>query len=292
MTDQKISQYDRDLELAREIAAGSIEAWHTFILRYSGLIYSVLRRYLFNDEDVRTVYVDVLERLYKGRISSYKGRSALSTWLVLVARSTALDSLRKRFGRREMPAVLRQLSKRDRQIFRRFYLDGMSFEAVRHWAAQSKDPLSAEELTASLRRIEEGINRRGLKRMAYNLHASSIGAVSGRLLEFLDHHRAELELAGRTHTPEYVLMEKEAQRNAQRVRKLLESLPEPERQVLSLRFDQGWTAARIADQMGLESPRRAYTLIERGLRKLRSMLGVKKKQPTQGARARESARSG
>jgi RNA polymerase sigma factor (sigma-70 family) len=111
--------------------------------------------------------------------------------------------------------------------------------------------------------------------LAYNLHASSVGAASGRLLEFLDHHRIELETAGRTQTPDAALMEKEAQRNAAKVRKLIEKLPEEERRILALRFDRGWTAARIAEELGLESPRRAYTIIERGLRQLRKLLGVK-----------------
>jgi DNA-directed RNA polymerase specialized sigma24 family protein len=264
-----------DLQLAREIVAGSVEAWHAFVLRYSGLIYSVVRRYLFDDEDARTVYVDVLERLYRGTLATFEGRSALSTWLVLVTRTTALDFLRKRFGRREIPSALKRLSRQEQEIFRRYYLDGMSFEALRHWAGREGKALSPGQLAEILRRIEERVDRRMLRRMAYNLHASSVGAASGRLLEFLDHHRLELETAGRTQTPEAALMEKEAQRNAAEVRRLLEKLPEEERQILSLRFDRGWTAARIAEELGLESPRRAYTMIERGLRQLRKLLGVK-----------------
>ncbi len=53
------------------------------------MILSVLHRYLFDDDDVRAAYVDDLKCIYRGGLSSLKGRALLSTWLVVVARSTA-----------------------------------------------------------------------------------------------------------------------------------------------------------------------------------------------------------
>ena len=55
-------------------------------------------------------------------------------------------------------------------------------------------------------------------------------------------------------------------------------VPERERQILSLRFDRGWTAVQIAEEMSLESPRRAYTIIDRGLRMLRNLLKSEEKR--------------
>ena len=165
MNHQSSGRNAEDLRLARRIVAGSEEAWHDFILRYSGLIYSVVRRYVFDDDDMRTVYVDVLERLYRGTLKTFEGRSALSTWLVLVSRTTALDFLRKRFGRREIPRALKRLSARDQEIFRRYYVEGMSFSALRHWSAQQGHPLSPQDLALTLKRIEEGVDRRMLRRM-------------------------------------------------------------------------------------------------------------------------------
>lgn len=264
-----------DMELVREILAGSTKAWHCFIERYSGLIYSVLRRHLYDDEGIRSVYVDTLERLYKGTLETFEGRSALSTWLVLVARSCALDHLRRQFGRRELPAAIKRLKRRDQQIFRLYFLEGLSVDAVRHWAAEQGQPIGLEELADTLRRIETEVGPRVMRRIAYDVCASSVGAASGRMLEFLDWHRAKQEEKSRRRTPEQDLLDKEARATADRARELLEQLPQAERMVLKLRYEKGWTAAKIAEELGLESPRRAYTAIDRGLRLLRNLLNTK-----------------
>ncbi len=265
-----------DLELVRQITAGSNEAWEQFILRYSGLIHSVVRRYLFDPEEVRDVYVEVLSRLHDGRLATFEGRSALSTWLVLVSRSVALDHLRRRFGRREMPGGIQKLSRRDQRVFQLYYVEGLGFDAVRHWITEGGKPLSASELSASLNRIESNVDHRTLRRIAYDLHASSVGAASGRMMEFLDWHRERQQRLRKERNPEQRLIEKEAAQVAARVRELLDMLPDEERRVLSLRFDRGWTAVQIAEEMGFESPRRSYTVIDKGLRRLRKLMGLEK----------------
>src|SRR5690606_34752062 len=129
---------------------------------------------------------------------------------------------------------------------------------------------------AALERIENCIDNRTLKRIVYDLHAPSVGAASGRMMEFLDWHRDRQERLRRERNPEQLLIEKEARATVERVRELLGELPEEERRVLTLRFDRGWTAVQIAAEMGFESPRRSYTVIEKGLRRLRRLLGAEK----------------
>jgi DNA-directed RNA polymerase specialized sigma24 family protein len=266
----------QDLELVRKITDGCQDAWEQFIFRYSGLIHAVVRRYLFDAEEVRDVYVEVLSRLHDGRLKTYEGRSALSTWLVLVARSVALDHLRRRFGRREVPGGIQRLRKRDQRVFQLYYVDGLSFDAVRHWMSQHGEPISAEDLAGALERIESCIDNRTLKRIVYDLHAPSVGAASGRMMEFLDWHRDRQERLRRERNPEQQLIDKEARETAEHVRALLAELPEEERRVLMLRFDRRWTAVQIAAEMGFESPRRSYTVIDKGLRRLRRMLDAGK----------------
>ena len=74
------------VELARAVSEGSIPHWHAFVDRYSGLIYSVIRRQLFaeTEDDVRNVFADVLDVLYRGKLAEFAGRSDLSTWLIVV----------------------------------------------------------------------------------------------------------------------------------------------------------------------------------------------------------------
>lgn len=274
MTGVPSQKHEADFLWAQEILAGSEEAWHRFVLRYSGLIQAVLRRYLFDTDSVRTVYVDVLEKLYRGKLASYRGQAGLSTWLVLVSRNAALDHLRHRLGRRELPTGLRKLGKEDQEIYRLYYIEGLSFSAVCHWAGREKgEPLKAGNLAAALRRIEARLSDRVLRRIAYDLHAPSVGASSGRLLEFLEQYRRDGATRSWESTPEYDLMEKQARALATQLREHLGKLPAEERDILSLRFEQGLTAAQIAIERNLAGPRKAYTIIDRAIRRLRRLMG-------------------
>jgi len=262
-----------DLKLARAASGGSTHAWHEFVLRYSGLIQAITRRYFSDVDDVRSVHVSVLEQLYRGKLATFRGESTLTTWLVLVIRGVALDQLRKQLGRKELPAGLRRLSEQDQQIYRLYYIEGMSFSAVRHWAAAGGDPLGPEDLAEALARIDRCLDRRVLRRVTYDLHAPSVGAASGRLLQFTEIQQAEREAKREAESPDQARMDREVRRMAETLDAHLKTLSDEERRVLTLRFDKGWDAREIAREMGLESPRRVYTISTRAIRLLRRMLG-------------------
>jgi RNA polymerase sigma factor (sigma-70 family) len=167
---------------------------------------------------------------------------------------------------------LEQLSETERLILRLYYVEGKSFEEVRHRLMDLDVQIDRDGLIDALRRIDQHIDSRTLKRYAYDLHAVSVGAISGRLLEFLDWWRGEQEALRRDRNPEQELIEKEARQLAADVHTLLDCLPEEEREVLSLRFDKEWSAKRIADELGIPGARRVYTIVDRGLRRLRSLI--------------------
>jgi RNA polymerase sigma factor (sigma-70 family) len=257
----------------RAVLAGSDDAWRRFLSRYAGLIEAVIRRYLGprDRDEIRAVYADVLESLFLRKLALYEGRAALSTWLALVTRTQVLDHLRRRFGRRHPPQALRRLAKIDRRIFRLYYIEGWSFADVLR--ALEAPGWNEARLLAALRRIETQIGDRWLRRLAYDLHAQSIGAASGRLVAYLDYVRDEFKLSEGAHSPDYHLMEREAQAVAERLRAVMAALPPDQQQILSLRFERGWSARRIADELGLSGPRGAYTLLDRIVRTLRRMMG-------------------
>jgi DNA-directed RNA polymerase specialized sigma24 family protein len=181
------AQADREEEqaLVRAVLGGSVAAWHLFIERYSGVLQAVIRRNLYsNDEDdVRTIYVDILSSLYRGRLATFAGRSTLSSWLVLVARSHTMDFLRHRFGRRELPDGVEKLAPRDREVFRLFHLEGFGVGEILERMSRNGDRFEVDDLLAAIQRIEERIGRRTLQRCDYHRQARSRGTGSGRLLE-------------------------------------------------------------------------------------------------------------
>ena len=79
---------------------GDGAAWETFVRRFGGLIIAAVRGIALNPGDIEDLTQDVFVRLCKDDfrlLRSYDpARAALSTWLTIVARSTARDALRRR----------------------------------------------------------------------------------------------------------------------------------------------------------------------------------------------------
>lgn len=267
-------QYERDRELAARILAGSEPDWHAFVDRYSALILSVLRRYVHDDEQVKNLWADVLERLYRGQLRGYAGRSLLSTWLVFVVRSAAIDHLRRDRGRTRLPAQWDELGERDRFVYHAVFVARRSADDVWHQLRERGELGPDESLAGIVAALEEKLGDRTLRRLAWDVHAASVGAVSGRLLEYLDHAVAEAVEKREAFNPERQLHHARARRTLERVHELMRALPADERRALELRFGEGWTAARIGEDLGLERPREVYTLLDRAVRNLRKLLGL------------------
>lgn len=256
-----------DLALARAVLAGDEPAWHRFVTGQSGILLAILRRYLRDTDEIRTVYVDVLAELRQGKLAEYAGRSSLATWLACIARGAAADHLRHTLGRREDPTGLADLEPRQREVFRLYYVEGRAWEDVRLRLRQSGQLSPDESLAEILADIESRLNQRTLRRLAWDLHAASVGAASGRLLEYLDDATRTAESLAPA--PDAALIAREARQQVARILALVDRLPAEERTVLQLRFDQGWTADQIAAELAIPGRRRVYTILDRALARLR-----------------------
>jgi DNA-directed RNA polymerase specialized sigma24 family protein len=251
----------------------SVEDWHAFVENYSALIFSVINRYLLREssDERRTMYVNILQILYEGKLAEYDGRAALSTWITVVTRSRCLDFLRHKYGRRQPPRWLRSCSDQEKEIYRLYYLEGRSFREICAVLGGKNEPLSLEILAESIRLIEMRLDRGIRRRLAYDLEARSIGATSGALLEFLDELKGRLANSRDDLNPEQDFIRREGEAGWNRLSELLHELPAVEREVLGLRFEAGYSARKIAAELQLKNQRQVYTIIERGLKRLRGM---------------------
>ena len=263
-----------DHDLAQSAAAGSLESWHEFVERYSGLIYSVVCRYLVRpDEDERrTVYVQVLESLRDGALARYDERASLSTWIGVVTRSRCMDHLRSQHGRRQAPAWLEGLSDGDQEVYRRYYLEGQCFAQICSPDSGNGQTLSVEHLTEALDRIDVHLDRTVRRRLAFELEARSASAASGRLLEYLAFAREEAERSGDAYRADFEVLENETRQLFERLEGALLKLGTEEREVIHLRYHEGLNAESVASRLGLTSARRVYTISDRAVRKLRNFL--------------------
>jgi DNA-directed RNA polymerase specialized sigma24 family protein len=267
------SRHEGEVELARLVVAGSRDAWRTFAQRYSGLIHSVIRRHLStrDPDEIDGVFVAVLDSLYRRKLATYQGRAALSTWLTLVVRTEVFDHLRRRFGRREVPETLGPLTEPEQEIFQLHFVEGHEVREIVRRLSTDWSGWTAPRVLAEIGRMEQRLDGRWLRRMAYDIHARTVGVASGRLLEYLDHLRTEIQLQN-GHGPEYELMEQEAHRTTECVQSLIAQLPEHERQLLTMRFENGWSAKKIASEIGNGKARSVYTALNRIVRGLRRAL--------------------
>ena len=270
---QKESRVHEDLALIEMILGGSTAHWHAFVDRYAGLIYSVVRRQLFveDEDEVRTVFADILEVLYRGKLAEFRGNSELSTWLIVVSRGKALDHLRHLQGRRKTPQGYETLSAFEREVFKLHHVEGLGFDAVIISLRSAGLPGTAEMVAHAVLKIESTLDRHYLRRLEADAKAPALGVVSGRLLEYLNHMDIQRERSDEN--PVDHLEQEELQELAGRVRELLADLSAEERDVVRLRYEEGWTAQRIADEKGLSGQRRVYTILDGAIRKLRRKLG-------------------
>lgn len=81
------------------LARGEKGAWESFVRRYAGLVVAAVRGVARDSGDVEDLTQEVFVRLCKDDfrlLRSYDpARAGLSTWLTIVARSTARDALRR-----------------------------------------------------------------------------------------------------------------------------------------------------------------------------------------------------
>jgi RNA polymerase sigma factor (sigma-70 family) len=86
--------------VSQALLDGDSAAWQGFARRYGGLIVAAVRGLAPTHGDIEDLTQDVFVRLCKDDFRLLRtydpARAALSTWLTIVARSTARDALRRR----------------------------------------------------------------------------------------------------------------------------------------------------------------------------------------------------
>ena len=86
---------DVDADLVTQAQGGKLAAFEELVRRHTQLIYRTLMAILGNAADAQDGLQDTLLRAFE-HIGGFQGRSKFSTWLVSIARNTALQRLRGR----------------------------------------------------------------------------------------------------------------------------------------------------------------------------------------------------
>lgn len=84
-----------DNRLIEDIVTGSQEAFVSLYNTYSPNVYNTALSYTKNSEDAEEVTQDVFMKIHKNA-ASFKGDSALNTWIYRITVNTALNCLKKK----------------------------------------------------------------------------------------------------------------------------------------------------------------------------------------------------
>ena len=87
--------------LLRRVAQRETAALTILYDETSTLVYSVALAILSNTEDAEEITVDVYAYVWQSASTYDSGRGTVMTWLIMLARSRAIEGLRKRMARKE-----------------------------------------------------------------------------------------------------------------------------------------------------------------------------------------------
>lgn len=128
-----------DWRLIQSIAAGSADALAALYDRYAAIVFGLARRITTRSEDAEEVVQDVFAQVWRQAGRYQAGRATVAGWLVMLARTRAIDRTRARKARPDQAAAV---------------------EPDRLAPVPSRDP-NPEEVVVSLR--DAGLVRQGLE---------------------------------------------------------------------------------------------------------------------------------
>ncbi len=94
-----------DRQLLAAMAAGDAHALRSLTLRYSGMLIALAMRFGGDQSDAEEVVADVLWQAWSDAKSYDAGRGSVAAWLVMLARSRAIDRLRAKKARQARAAA-------------------------------------------------------------------------------------------------------------------------------------------------------------------------------------------
>ena len=245
------------------------EAWKAFLDQYSPLIFQRCQYSTSSPDEASDCFLFSCEQLSRNnfrRLLQFKpdGSAAFSTWLTVVVRNLCLDWRRKTFGRPWLFRSIARLSQLDGEVYRCRYEKGLSLDDTFFSLRLNFPSLTMEQLAASEEHVQESLNSRQLWLM--NTRKSQLRRQSrDASVDLMD--SPLYEPADPRPSQESELVDRERE---DRLRRVIRELPQEERLLIRLRFEQSLSLQEIASLTGLGNPQRVDRRISKILQKLRS----------------------
>jgi len=250
---------DRWLKALRE--GRNDAAWNWFLERYRKLVFSAIRHYVQDYDDVMDVFAQVCEALREDNLRRLRAwadqthhRARFSTWLVTVVHHLTVDWFRHRDGRRRLSAIAKDLPQLQRAIFETVFVDRRSHvEAYELIKAASHPTLTFREFLVELRATYRTVTLR---------RRGTLLGLSGKTLSV-----EELELAAAPDTERF-----DGADLRERLKGLLEALSPEDRVAVELYVMEELPAATVARMLDLPNAKAVYNRVYRALGAMRAEL--------------------
>jgi RNA polymerase sigma factor (sigma-70 family) len=261
------------------------EAWVRFLHAYAPLIHQAVRHFERDEDHVSECFLFVCEGLARDgyrRLRRFKpgGPARFSTWLRAVVRNLCLDWHRKEFGRQRIfeSLSMTDLSALDQEVFRYLYERDTSQEETFLLLAPRFPGLtraaiaeSAERLIAKLSPRQRWLLSMRQPHVPVNMAPQDEGADTLEAIPDQGPNPESSAILDQMHT---------------RLRRAFWRLPQNERLLLQLRFEQELTLEQVAGLLELGDAQRADRRIREVLAGLRNDLDSSGKEKAEKANSR------
>lgn len=240
------------------------QAWTNFLGAYAPVILQTVRLVERESDAAAECFLFVCEGLLRDRFRRLRqfrtaGPARFSTWLRVVVRNLCIDWRRKKLGRQRDFDFVSRMPALDHEIFRCLHEEGVSQEEAFHLLSPRFPGLSRQAVAESAQRILDLMSPR--QRWLLSARHTDRGKEGLEMLEGVPDERPN---------PESCAISGE---NRTRLQQVLANLPQDERLLLQLRYEQELTLEQVAKLLHLGDAQRADRRIREILARLREQLG-------------------
>ena len=246
------------------------EGWVEFLNTYSPVLYQTARHCTSTDDDAADCYVHICEQLAHKhflRLLKFKptGNASFVTWLRVVARNICFDWRRKKWGRPRPFKSLQSLSALELEIYNHRFVHGASPQET----LARLEPLFPGVSLGELSTIEGNLQRSLSSRQQWILSSRRAAFATAVAVAGEEKDAGSIEVVDpRPDQQEQVINKQEREL----LQKAITFLPERERLLLQLRYEQDLSLDEIARLCELGDAQRVHRKLAAILKGLRRVL--------------------
>ena len=245
-------------------------AWDSFLEVHSALISQVVRWFGRDTDEAGDCFLYVCEQLRRNQFRRLRrfhpeGRASFTTWLRAVVRNLCLDWYRSRRGRYRVFQSVARLSDLDQQVFLHVCDKGLSVEECTETLRPAFATVSLEQIETSLEHLRNTLGPHQMRLLNARRSRPHLVDADG------SDRPGGREVEDPSPDPEVQAALREGLDSVQRA---LTRLPDSDRLLLLLRFEQELTLAQVAKLLSLRDAQAADRRIRGALVKIREYLGV------------------